>query len=160
MTKSILAQYFLHHQAGLWKRLIGIRYSNLARFLQQAGFFLRKYNQVYCIIRCKNHILTELTLTFWYEWFIIAMSKLSKTIILITENEPNIKSPENRVNSLMPVNSKLSRSTRPNMAQNKVWTVSQRLQKGGLIIILANYIAILKKIYTADLQFILALFHF
>ena len=60
----------------------------------------------------------------------MAMSKLSKTMILITENEPNIKSPENRVNSLIPVNSKLSKSTKPKMAQNKVWTVSQRLWGG------------------------------
>ena len=57
------------------------------------------------------------------------MSRLSKTIMLITEKEPNIKSPVNRLNSLIPVNSKLSRSTRPKMAQNKVWEVSQRLEK-------------------------------
>ena len=57
------------------------------------------------------------------------MSKLSKTIILMTEKEPNIKSPVKRENSLIPVNSKLSRSTNPKMAQNKVWVVSQRLEK-------------------------------
>ena len=50
----------------------------------------------------------------------MAMSKLSKTIILITEKDPNMKRPKNLVNSLMPVNSKFSRSTKPNIAQNRV----------------------------------------
>ena len=57
------------------------------------------------------------------------MSKLSKTIMLITEKVPNIRRPKNLVNSLMPVNSKLSKSIRPKIAQKRVWEVSHRLQK-------------------------------
>ena len=34
--------------------------------------------------------LTELTEMSWYEWFIMAMRRLSKTMMLITEKEPNI----------------------------------------------------------------------
>lgn len=57
------------------------------------------------------------------------MSKLSKTIMLMTENVPNIRSPKKRVNSLMPDNSKLSRSIRPKIDQKNVCNVSQRLQE-------------------------------
>ena len=49
-------------------------------------------------------------------------------MMLITEKDPNIKSPEKRVNSFIPVNSKLSKSIKPKMAQNNVWEVSQRLK--------------------------------
>ena len=57
----------------------------------------------------------------------MAMRRLSRTITLMTENEPNMRSPKNRVNSLIPVNSKLSRSISPKIAQNNVCTVSHRL---------------------------------
>ena len=72
-------------------------------------------------------IPTELTEMSWYEWFIMAMRRLSNTIILMTENDPNMSRPKNRVNSLIPVNSKLSKSTSPKMAQNNVCEVSHRL---------------------------------
>ena len=58
----------------------------------------------------------------------MAMSRLSRTMMLITEKEPNMRRPEKRVNSLMPVSSKLSRSIRPKMAQKRVWEVSQMLE--------------------------------
>ena len=50
-------------------------------------------------------------------------------MILIIENVPNIMSPQNLVNSLIPESSKLSRSIRPNAAQNKVCVVSHKLKK-------------------------------
>ena len=59
----------------------------------------------------------------------MAMSKLSSTMMLMTEKEPNMSKPQNRVNSLMPLNSKLSRSIRPKMAQKSVCEVSHKLQK-------------------------------
>ena len=58
----------------------------------------------------------------------MAISRLSKTMMLMTENEPNISRPENRVNSLMPVSSKLSKSIRPKIAQKRVWDVSHKLK--------------------------------
>ena len=73
--------------------------------------------------------LTELTEMSWYEWFIMAMRRFSSTIILMTENDPNIRRPKNRVNSLIPVSSKLSRSTSPKMAQNNVCEVSHKLKE-------------------------------
>ena len=51
----------------------------------------------------------------------------------MTENDPNMSRPKNRVNSLIPVNSKLSKSTSPNMAQNNVCDVSHRLNDDGKI---------------------------
>ena len=39
-----------------------------------------------------------------------------------------MRRPKKRVNSLMPVSSKFSRSMRPNTAQNSVWVVSHRLE--------------------------------
>ena len=58
----------------------------------------------------------------------MAMSRLSRTMMLMTEKEPNMSRPKNLVNSLIPVCSKLSRSMRPKIAQNKVCDVSQRLK--------------------------------
>ena len=57
----------------------------------------------------------------------MAINKLRRTMILIKEKLPNMMSPQNLVNSLIPVSSKLSRSIRPNAAQNRVCVVSQRL---------------------------------
>ena len=74
-------------------------------------------------------ILTELTEISWYEWFIIAIRRLRSTIMLMIEKLPNITNPQNLVNSLIPANSKLSRSIKPNDAQNRVWVVSHRLKK-------------------------------
>lgn len=54
-----------------------------------------------------------------YELDIIAISRFSKTITLMTEYEPNINSPQNLVYVLMPVSSKLPRSTIPKLAQNR-----------------------------------------
>ena len=53
-------------------------------------------------------------------------------MMLMTEKLPNITRPQNLVNSLMPVSSKLSRSIRPKAAQNKVCEVSQRLRERGI----------------------------
>lgn len=58
----------------------------------------------------------------------MAMSRLSSTTILITEYVPNMSMSQNRVKILIPSKSKLSRSTRPNTAQNNVCVVSKRLQ--------------------------------
>jgi len=57
----------------------------------------------------------------------MAMSMFSKTIMLHTEYEPNMSKAQNRVNSLIPVNSKSDKDTRPKEAQNKDWEVSNRL---------------------------------
>ena len=73
--------------------------------------------------------LTELTEMSWYEWFIMAIRRLSKTMMLINEKLPNMMRPQNLVNSLIPVSSKLSRSIRPKAAQNKVCVVSHKLNK-------------------------------
>ena len=59
----------------------------------------------------------------------MAMSRLRRTMMLMTENEPNMSSPKNLVNSLMPVNSKLSRSISPKMDHTKVWIVSHKLKR-------------------------------
>lgn len=69
-------------------------------------------------------VLTEIN---WYEWFIIAISRFNKTTMLMTEYVPNISMPQKRVNIFIPSSSKLSRSTRPNTAQNSVWVVSNKL---------------------------------
>lgn len=69
-------------------------------------------------------ILTEII---WYELDIIAISMFSKTIMFITEYDPKTNKPQNLVNPLMPASSKLTKSTRPNPAQNRVWDVSKRL---------------------------------
>ena len=83
------------------------------------------------LMNCTNicFILTELTEISWYEWFIIAIRRLRSTIMLMIEKLPNITNPQNLVNSLIPANSKLSRSIKPNDAQNRVWVVSHRLKK-------------------------------
>lgn len=57
----------------------------------------------------------------------MAINRFSKTTMLITEYVPNISIPQNLVNALIPSNSKLSRSTRPKTAQNRVWVVSNKL---------------------------------
>lgn len=57
----------------------------------------------------------------------MAISRFSKTTMLITEYVPNISIPQNLVNALIPSSSKLSRSTRPKTAQNSVWVVSNKL---------------------------------
>lgn len=75
-------------------------------------------------IKVKEKKLTDIN---WYEWFIIAMSKLSSTTIFMTEYVPNISIPQKRVKILMPSNSKLSRSTRPKTAQKSVCVVSNKL---------------------------------
>lgn len=49
----------------------------------------------------------------------MAIRRFNNTITLITEYEPNIKSPQNLVYVLIPVNSKLDKSTKPKLAQNK-----------------------------------------
>lgn len=61
----------------------------------------------------------------------MAMSRFSSTTMLMTEYVPNISMPQKRVNILMPSNSKLSKSTRPNTAQNSVCVVSNRLARAG-----------------------------
>lgn len=58
----------------------------------------------------------------------MAINKFSKTTMLMTEYVPNISIPQNRVNILMPSSSKLSKSTKPNTAQNKVCVVSNKLK--------------------------------
>ena len=57
----------------------------------------------------------------------MAMRRFSNTIILMTEKDPNMRRPKNRVNSFIPVNSKLSKSTSPKIAQNNVCEVSHKL---------------------------------
>ena len=48
--------------------------------------------------------------------------------MLIREKLPNMMRPQNLVNSLIPANSKLSKSMRPNAAQNRVCEVSHKLE--------------------------------
>ena len=48
--------------------------------------------------------------------------------MLIKEKLPNMMRPQNLVNSLIPVNSKLSKSMRPKAAQNRVCEVSHKLK--------------------------------
>lgn len=83
---------------------------------------------IFCLrmIIYSNRILTEIS---WYEWFIMAISRFSKTTMLMTEYVPNISMPQKRVNIFMPSSSKLSRSTRPNTAQNSVCVVSNKLHR-------------------------------
>ncbi len=57
----------------------------------------------------------------------MAISRLMRTTILITEYEPNISRPQKRVKPLIPTSSKLSKSMRPKAAQNSVCDVSNRL---------------------------------
>ena len=69
----------------------------------------------------------------------MAMRRLSRTMMLITEKLPNMISPQNLVNSLIPFNSKLSKSISPNEAQNSVCVVSHKL---GIKIIISKYLKI------------------
>ena len=50
----------------------------------------------------------------------MAIRRFSRTMMLMIEKLPNMMRPQNLVNSLIPVSSKLSRSIRPNAAQNRV----------------------------------------
>lgn len=59
----------------------------------------------------------------------MAMSMLSRTIMLITLYDPNMSNAQNRVKLLIPCRSKAIKSTNPNEAQNSDWDVSKRLQK-------------------------------
>lgn len=70
--------------------------------------------------------LTEIN---WYEWFIMAIRRFSRTTMLMTEYVPNISIPQKRVNILMPSNSKLSKSTKPKTAQKSVCVVSNKLHR-------------------------------
>ena len=93
----------------------------------------RKWKIIVILLLLHIHCLFDIVLTepmamSWYEWFIMAMSKLSRTMILIKEKLPNMIRHQNLVNSLIPVNSKLSKSMRPKAAQNKVCEVSHKLK--------------------------------
>lgn len=57
----------------------------------------------------------------------MAINMLSKTITFITEYEPNINSAQNLVKLLIPVSSKVIKSTSPKLAQNSDWEVSNKL---------------------------------
>ena len=59
----------------------------------------------------------------------MAIRRLSRTMMLMSEKLPNMMRPQNRVNSLMPRSSKLSRSIRPKAAQKRVWDVSHKLRQ-------------------------------
>lgn len=61
------------------------------------------------------------------EFDIIAIKRLSRTIILMILYVPNIKSPQNLVYDLMPCKSKFSSPTTPKLAQNKDWDDSNKL---------------------------------
>ena len=61
----------------------------------------------------------------------------------MTEKLPNMMRAQNRVNSLIPDSSKLSRSISPKAAQKSVWLVSQRLKMVGLHIFSYNFILFL-----------------
>ena len=117
--KLIVLRIILPIFIGFWDQKMYVEYLTL-------NFF-----KTFCLIKNRTDILfilTELTEISWYEWFIIAIRRLRSTIILMIEKLPNITNPQNRVNSLMPANSKLSRSIKPNEAQNKVWVVSHKLK--------------------------------
>lgn len=58
----------------------------------------------------------------------MAISMLSSTMMLITEYEPKVSSAQNLVKLLMPVSSKVVRSTRPKDAQNRDCDVSNKLK--------------------------------
>lgn len=62
------------------------------------------------------------------------MSKFNRTITLITEYEPNINNPQNRVYDLIPANSKLSKPTIPKLAQNNDCDASKTLKKQTIVI--------------------------
>jgi hypothetical protein len=62
----------------------------------------------------------------------MAISMLSSTIMLITEYEPKVSSAQNLVKLLMPVSSKVVRSTSPNDAQKSDWEVSNKLESNEL----------------------------
>jgi len=57
----------------------------------------------------------------------MAIRRFRRTTMLMTEYVPNISMPQNRVKLLMPASSKLSKSMRPNTAQNSVCVVSNKL---------------------------------
>lgn len=57
------------------------------------------------------------------------MSMFSKTIMLITEYDPNSSKPQNLVKLLIPVRSNAVKSTRPKPAQNRDCDVSNMLRK-------------------------------
>lgn len=64
-----------------------------------------------------------------YELDIIAMSRLRRTIMLITEYVPNISIDQNLVYSRMPVSSKSDSPTIPKPAQNRDWEASNTLKQ-------------------------------
>lgn len=78
-----------------------------------------------CLLAIK--FVTELTSIMAYELDIMAISKFSKTMTLMTLYEPNMSRPQKRVYDLMPVNSKAARSTMPKLAQNNDCDDSNRL---------------------------------
>lgn len=49
-------------------------------------------------------------------------------MMLMTEYDPKVSSAQNRVKLLMPVSSKVVRSTRPKDAQKSDWEVSNKLE--------------------------------
>lgn len=55
------------------------------------------------------------------------MRRFSRTIMLITEYDPNINIAQNLVKLPTPVSSKASNSTRPKEAQKRDWEVSNKL---------------------------------
>lgn len=59
----------------------------------------------------------------------MAISMLSKTIMFITEYDPNSSRPQNLVKLLIPVKSNAIKSTRPKPAQKSDWDVSNILWK-------------------------------
>lgn len=61
----------------------------------------------------------------------MAIRRLSRTITLITEYDPNINIAQNLVKLPRPASSKTSNSTRPKEAQNRDWEVSKRLRPEG-----------------------------
>lgn len=64
----------------------------------------------------------------------MAISRLSSTITLITQYDPNIRRPQKRVYDLIPSSSKFSMPTMPKLAQNSDCDDSNRLkfQNGSL----------------------------
>lgn len=63
----------------------------------------------------------------------MAMSMLSSTIMLMTEYEPNMSSAQKRVKPLIPVRSKVIKSTNPKLAQNRDCDVSNRLKVEAVV---------------------------
>lgn len=61
----------------------------------------------------------------------MAIKRLSRTITLITEYDPNINIAQNLVKLPRPASSKASNSTRPKEAQKRDWEVSKRLAAEG-----------------------------